>query len=180
MFLSPLSNRPLDEPVDVPPPLRFKPTVGRIRHLEIDFHTPPQISYGRTAAQRDGLRYEDRVQRFLCREFPSYVRSPVIRWVDDSGVRFCVPDGLLRNRSTVFVIEVKSQHMPEAYWQLVKMYAPLLALKYSGCSIRCLEVVKSYDPAVPFPCKVEVVSDLPSYFSKPPQREVAVFQWKAK
>jgi len=58
-------------------------------------------------------------------------------------------------------VEVKYQHTPNAWVQLVRLYLPVLEsafgplFRYATC-----EVVKWYDPAVVFPQRVTMTPDL--------------------
>jgi len=44
------------------------------------------------------------------------------------------------------IVEVKIQHMPEAWWQLEAAYRPILQAAAPKADIYCLEVCRSYDP----------------------------------
>jgi hypothetical protein len=110
-----------------------------------------------------------------------YWPEPRISFIDDSGARNCYPDGLLIINPFVFVLEIKIQHMPEAWWQLRRLYLPLLRQQFPV--VGGIEIVKSYDPAMPFPEPVNFVDDLAKYIvgclqedTIPPQ--IAVVRWR--
>lgn len=67
--------------------------------------------------------------------------------------RFCQPDGLLFDPWTgrIILLEVKYQHTPDAWWQLRKLYAPVIEYLFPHYEVACVEVVKWFDPAVVFP-----------------------------
>lgn len=182
--LSPLSDDPgvAGAVVKVPPPPRFRPLVGRPRNITLR----PGLatgSVGRTAAQKAGLRYETKAQEYLSRVLGGrYNPSPYLHFQDDTGFRTAIPDGILHHTGSrdvdryVVVVEIKSQHCPEAWWQLTKLYAPVLRT-HLNLPVFCLEVCRSYDPAMPFPAKISLVDDLLE-FSDYPTRDLGVFVWK--
>ena len=163
--------------VPVPPPPRFRAPCGTIQNVEI-IYASYERGYGNSAAKRAGLRYEEQVQQFLAGLFPNnYQASPEVHFRDDRGWRLCIPDGVMLCSDRTLVVEIKSQHMPEAWWQLKRLYEPVVAA-WRPLPVQCLEVVKSFDPAMPFPCRVTLVEDLVSWISEPPTANFGVFQWK--
>lgn len=165
---------------EVPPPARFRPLVGEVRNAY--YRTGPLIepACGLTAAQRNGLRYEAKVQIYLRELFgPRYSVAPRCHFEDDSGSRTCIPDGVYSPPAgPLFVFEIKSQHMPEAWWQLRRLYQPVLeACRPRRCVVP-IEVTKSYDPAQSFPEKIEVIHDLESYVHQSRFDSLGVFVWR--
>ena len=69
------------------------------------FPTPPP----RTAAQKEGKRYERRVHAWaLDRYGPlDYIPSPWFQYGDGSLVRFAQPDGLLLGERRAIIVEIK-------------------------------------------------------------------------
>lgn len=180
-LLSPLSADARSSCVQVPPPPRFRAPCGPIRDARIRFGNGYQRLRGSTAARESGLRYESQVQDELFDNLDHYHKSPEIFFSDDSGQRVCIPDGLFLHHDHVVVVEIKSQHMPEAWWQLKRLYEPVVRAAIFERPIHLLEVVKSYDPATPFPCIVRLVPSsaygLKSYMEAP-FKEFGVFQWR--
>jgi hypothetical protein len=180
-------------PAAVPPPRKFRPICGTLRGvamlhlgtkivtLETKNRDPkgrPIATAGHTAAQQKGIRYESKVQRHLGNLFPNnYTESPYIRFRDDLGDRGCQPDGLLRFPNHDVLIEVKVQHLPESWWQLTQLYRPLLEFWKPGRPVSVLEVCGSFDPAMPYPCKCELVTDLELWCSLP-REELGVYVCK--
>src|SRR5258706_4834902 len=155
--------------VSVPPPPRFKPLCGRVTDVSIR-QVPSERGNGQTAAQKDGLRYEEKVQKLLCQQFQGYRPSPFVHFseVHDNGsniYRTAIPDGILNLPWSCYVFEIKSQHCPEAWWQLDQLYRPILEARNKFRPFACIEVVRSYDPSMPFPCKVDLldVNDIITY-----------------
>jgi hypothetical protein len=115
------------------------------------------------------------VQNKLRETYKDYLMGPALHFQDDSGKRFLVPDGLLLLPNVTIVFEIKSQHMPEAWWQLDQQYKPVLEARNKWRPVTCIEVVKSYDPSMPFPCSVDLLQpdEILAYRGK-----FGVVQWK--
>lgn len=164
--LSPLSDPSMDDgngalagrPVLVPPPRGFRPLVGIPGQVNLS-STPYVRQRGDSAAKEAGLRFEEKVHRALDKIFPTYVPNPQLEFIDNSGWRMIRPDGVLTFSMCTVAFEIKIQHMPEAWWQLTQLYQPVLA---AGTKRPCqvIEVVRTYDPAMPFPCEIELVDSI--------------------
>lgn len=174
--LEALSGRAAGASLSVPPP-RFR-SLGNVTHFSISFSDYCQSGQGVSEAQKQGLRYEAKVQDYLVARFRDYNPEPRISVLDDGVARQLRPDGLLIYPDRVFIFEIKYQHMPEAWWQLEKLYKVALAKKYH-CPISLVEVCRSYDPAMPFPVPVTLIEDLESWVSKP-RDEFGVLEWRKK
>lgn len=151
--------------VVVPPPVGFKPLCPPIYRVALlDDDMPP--SPGDTRAKSLGLRYEITVQEYLREVYSPYIRSPLLSIQDGAGSRLLIPDGIFLRPGFSIVVEIKISHMPEAWWQLEQLYKPSVAFLFKRPTV-LLEVVKSYDPAVPFPCPVTRIDDLGILLSAP-------------
>jgi len=96
----------------------------------------------------------------------------------DSDVpRLVVPDGILLRSRDVVIFEIKSQHMPEAWWQLRRLYAPVLEAWWNK-PVVCCEVVKSFDPSIGFPEPVKFCRSLDEVLSSNHGDAFRVFQWR--
>lgn len=146
-------------------PVNFKPA-GQVHRAYIS-QTPPPFIRKRTYTGRraQGVRYEKRVQEHLQELFPhTYVPSPWIHFLADGRWRWCQPDGLIvdAERGRIIVVEVKYSHTPEAWWQVERLYLPVLRLCFEPrlwTFERC-EVVKWFDPAVQFPEEIELTPEV--------------------
>jgi len=186
--ISPLSARD-EASCDVPPPLRFKPLVGNPRNISIGaMRVQTQISPAMSAAKANGIRYEWQVYSYLTELFEPIHIQHCIHFSDDNGYRTVVPDAIVCLSDCVFLIEVKSQHMPETWWQCEKLYKPLLEELFLK-PVFCIEIVKTFDSQMPFPTEVVMIEDLKSYVllsrvlgtdpdAWPPQW--GVFKWRKK
>jgi len=164
--------------LNVPPP-RFR-TLGRVSHVSITWRDYVRGT-GLTDAQKNGLRYEaqvqeDLVERFTLEQGSAYKPEPRLRFLDDGVTRELRPDGLLQCPDHVFIFEIKYGHVPEAWWQLEKLYKVALANRYH-CPISLVEVCRSYDPATPFPVPVTLVTDLEDWVSRP-RDDFGVYVWR--
>lgn len=176
--LSPGSNLP----ACVPPRPGFKAPVGTICDIWIDW-SKCVPGFGASAAQAAGLKYEAKVHDYLESVHHSYAASPRLWYTDDAGRRYVVPDGIFpldgvwREPKFLVLVEIKVRHMPEAWWQLKRLYEPILRVHRPNIPIYCLEVVSSYDPAMPFPCRVNLIRDLKGWLDAP-TAEFTVLEWK--
>lgn len=109
-----------------------------------------------------GVIYERKVQAHLLERFAHlYHPSPWFTFWDSGGTpgresrRWCQPDGLLLDPwlGTIIICEIKYQHTSDAWWQLRRLYLPVVRAAFPATlwSISCLEIVKWYDPATLFP-----------------------------
>lgn len=176
-FLS-LNGGVAGAPVEVPPPHGFR-EAGKVLCAGWDSRNldKPQ---GSTAAQKAGLRYERKVH-IAMQDGPLassyYIEAPLF-FVSTRGRQNCYPDALVLHPLYVGCIEIKSQHMPESWWQLRKKYEPVLRMIYPASRIVLLEICGSYDPSMPYPEAVTLVEDIASWFEKAKDGELGVFQWK--
>jgi len=90
--------------------------------------------------------------------------------------RFCQTDGLLRDDAGVVIFEVKWHFTADAWWQLKKLYAPVVEAALRPKRLQFVVVCKSFDPAVAFPepyQRTELLSDWRAALTK-----MGVFQWR--
>jgi hypothetical protein len=74
--------------------------------------------------------------------------------------RSFVPDGLYLNDGEAIVFEIKISHMPDAWWQLRRLYQPVVERLSYVHSVSVIEVVRSFDPSQAFPEEVKVIRGL--------------------
>jgi hypothetical protein len=184
LSLSPLSGVPIGPLVGAPvppeavrgsralrPPRGFH---GTERPENVRFGGTAPRNRGHTQAQKMGLRYEQRVHDVLTAIYEErFLASPSILFEERYQCRRAILDGVLLFDDEVVVIEVKYTHTELAWWQLKRLYAPLLARLYLGRSLRCVEICRSYDPGTSFPSH-RLVTSLHAL----PETEVGVIQWR--
>lgn len=167
------------KPVQVAAPPRFRGVLPPVKWAVCKSGSWVPLP-GITAAQKAGLRYEAKVHRYMEEHFgEAYRASPLIRFQDDNGVRQCIPDGLLQVRGRVVIFEVKHQHMPEAWWQLKRLYQPVVEALFPAVPVHVVEVCRSYDPSTPFPCSVHLIENIHTYVLQNKLEPFGVLKWKS-
>lgn len=105
-----------------------------------------------TGRRAQGIRYEKLVQAHLTEAEPCYLDSPWLRFLDADGWHWCQPDGIHFDfsRGIITIVEVKYQHTPDAWVQLLELYGPVLQCIFPASlwTFRYLEWVRWHDPAV--------------------------------
>jgi hypothetical protein len=140
-------------------PAGFRPILGEPREVEFTSWLPPK-SGGSSFAQRAGLRYERWVIDTLRENFgPNLLFNLGISFCDDTGRRVAIPDAIVRLHNALALIEIKYTHTDFAWWQLRRLYEPLL-FRLTRAPIFLIEVCKSYDPSVVFPESFHYIPDL--------------------
>lgn len=136
------------------PPLKFRPAVG-VRAAwpcESGPFARPLTLRGKTVAQKAGLRYEKKVLNELSERFGSaFHPSPWLRFTDETGTRYCQPDGLLIQERGTFIFEVKYSFVSDAWFQLRRLYGPVVERAYRPAKIFYVVICRNYDVARPFP-----------------------------
>lgn len=162
----------------VPPPSRFRPLAGTPSGVSMRTCVA-RGSVGLTEAQRNGLRYEAKAQDFLVNALGhEYYQQPYLHFVDGHSCRTLVPDGILIHEGYATIFEIKSQHMPEAWWQLRKLYEPVVRQLGGVRLTSCVEMVRGYDPAMGFPEEVVLCSKLSEVLEESALK-FKVLQWRA-
>jgi hypothetical protein len=112
------------------------------------------------------MKYEQKAHRYLNGRYGvEYIPSPwfTFREQADDRTRWCQPDGILLcpTRGVLTIIEVKYQHTSDAWWQVVRLYLPVLQALFPPklWSYRMCELVKWYDPATAFPQAIRLTPD---------------------
>jgi len=149
-------------PVEVPPPPHFQHLHGTPKYVRFR-SSGAEGSKGLTAAQKAGLRYEAKAQDYLSRTLgEDYHIAPYLHFTDLHGLRrTCVPDGILfDNRGGAIIFEIKISHVPDAWWQLRKLYQLVLEQLGYISEVSVIEVVRSYDPSQAFPEEVSIIRGL--------------------
>lgn len=146
----------------IPAPDGFRPA-GHV--LTAEFTTPPALRKKRYSGRRlAGVQYEKKVHAYLEQLYGErYVQSPWLKFFSDGKWRWCQPDALVIDlpRGRILIIEVKYQHTSDAWWQVRRLYEPVLRIIFPDVlwTYEFCEVVKWYDPAVDFPEKVVLAQE---------------------
>jgi hypothetical protein len=163
--------------VQVPPPPGFVPLHLPLKAALMGDWTRTKTKH--TPAQLAGLRYEKRVHAAL-REAWSYKyhESQAFKYVDQRGAGGAIPDGLIKDLAGFCIIEIKSQHMPESWWQLRQKYEPLVRWVWPGQKVILLEICRSLDAAMPYPEEFEIVTSIDDFLLDAKDGALGVMQWK--
>lgn len=163
--------------VSIPPPPRFRPIKGAV----LEAHWEPSGASGAvglTDAQKAGLRYEARVQDWLSNSLKGcYVVAPYLHFRDDSGPRTAIPDGVMFGLHHATIFEIKSQHTHSAWWQLRRLYEPVVKALSEVRTVMLVEVVRSFDPAAGFPEPIKLCYALEDALDSESNR-IKVLVWK--
>jgi hypothetical protein len=133
-----------------------------------------------SAAQRAGLAYQRRVGEFLAGRDSNWrvLSSPWFAYCDWGGGkrRYCQPDFILADdsNSTAVLVEVKIRWTPAAWWQLEKLYLPVVRASKRWENLLLLCISRGYDPAIPAPAEPHFVDDV--YQCKPEQFNLLIFK----
>lgn len=142
------------------PPRNFQPIEGpiaKVRKIDSPIHTKGRS----TPAQRRGLRYEAKALDHLKALGPSFEPSPWFSFYEAGRHRFANPDGLWQIDRRVVIFEIKEHHTIDAWWQLRRLYEPLIrALIFSPVEVLVVEMCRSFDPAVLLPEDPLLIYDL--------------------
>lgn len=158
--LSPLSSAGADSAV-MPPPPKFRPPSGQITRVAPRWRAY-QRQKGNSDAREAGLRYESQLVVELSAKFPTIEFQPEFRYHDSKGPRICFPDAVLKLQDRVVVFEVKLAHTADSWWQLEKLYRPVIEA-WSFFPVQVIEVVKSFDAAIQFPTRVHFITDIEAW-----------------
>lgn len=127
---------------------------------------PPAIRRQKyTGKKALGVKYEKQVQAYLLDLYGDrYLESPWFRFWVEGRPRWCQPDGLLFDFSAgrITIIEVKYQHTLKAWYQIKKLYLPVLQTLFPSHLWRFnyCEIVRWYDPNTVFPEPVLLTHDI--------------------
>lgn len=111
-------------------------------------------------ARARGVSYEGKALRMLQERFRNIVDrgaslavSPWLQFEDESGLRWCQPDavGLYLAENFGVVYEVKYAHCSEAWFQIWKLYVPVLEKIYPGVRWLGCEICKWFEPQNSWP-----------------------------
>lgn len=137
-----------------------------------------------TSAQAAGLRYEAAFLAFARRHwghsFITFTEQQIIYSDRIEGWKTCRPDGVLFIEDTFTVFEVKTRHTEAAWWQLWRLYIPVLQLLYPHRRPVAVEVTRSFDPTEPFPPPVHHISTSELLLGDPFKPDgVNILQWNS-
>lgn len=120
----------------------------------------------RNPAKRRGLAYQNRVLDWAVGASggAELVRGPWYCFGDSSpGRHYCQPDLLVIRGAITLVCEIKLRWTVDAWWQLQRLYLPVLRVAHgSGRVFVPVVVCGGYDPALPPPDPAHLIDNLAS------------------
>lgn len=156
----------MSNPPRLPLPQGFRPcSREEIIFAEIGGLSPPNFAprLRSRGAKAAGLRYDRRAAAHFA-ETTGFVGHPWIRFgTRTARLRWAQPDGLFIDfqMGRITILEFKLKHTADAWWQLRRLYEPLLRFIFgeSLWHYACCEVVRWYDPAIRIPEQVTFIDD---------------------
>jgi hypothetical protein len=123
----------------------------------------------------EGLRFEAKVIDLLVGHYDCFIASLPFRYYTELGERFCIPDGVFVFENEVVVVEIKLQHTLQAWFQITKLYFPVLE-KAFNLPVRGVEVVRWFNKEIRFPSELLVVPDLRTFLQA--KNKLGVCLWR--
>ena len=138
------------------PPARFRAAEGVRSAWPVGDgpfgRTPDLTRISGTGAQREGIRYERKALKMLATNLGEvFTPHQWFRFTTAEGVRWCQVDGVTHTPELTTIFEVKLRFTSDAWWQLRKLYEPVIRRAYYPKDVALVIVCRSFDPAVPFP-----------------------------
>lgn len=154
--------------MDISPPAFAKRNAeGVLDSKLLDFKLKHSKSRS-SPAQKAGLRYEKRALVHLALELDERLTShPAFKF--NQGKRldeFAIPDAIYFGEEVLTIFEIKIRHTADAWYQLKRLYLPVVQRAYPEKIINLCEVYRSFDSSVVLPNAVQV-DDLKAFCSKP-------------
>lgn len=161
------------------PPRRFRSAEGAVdarREISGPFAAPSLR--GKTSAQKIGIRYERKVLKELgAIHGPEFSPSQWFsyRVPNDTARRWCQVDGFLSTSSGITLFEVKSRFSSDAWYQLRRLYEPVVRGVFPTVPLRLVVVCRSFDPWTPFPEAYTLIES----FDNLVDHSINVLPWRA-
>lgn len=173
----------LELPIVPQPPVYAKRMAGFLYSAKPNWvRLAPTSHKGKTRSQKMGLSYERKVQRMLEKLFPHTLSNLVFEFSNQNQFGLAIPDVVVYDfeSRSICVVEVKLSHTPDAWYQLTKLYGPVVAKAFPGWKIRLLEITKSFDPSVGLPGPGVWVEDLKEWLKDSGgTNSFGVYMWRA-
>jgi hypothetical protein len=111
--------------------------------------------------------------------FPDFQGGQWLRFETDGGVhRFCQVDGLLMGEALV-LFEVKMRFTSDAYFQLHRLYKPVVEKALGRRVEAMVQICRYFDPFAPFPEPVKVLEEISlEAIRSVGEGRMGVFVWK--
>lgn len=160
------------------PPAYFKEARNVQNVRQVPYTPKPENP---SVAQKAGLKYEAAFHTVAAAlwgdTYRTFTRTQ-FSFMDTNGWRTCRPDGILALDDCWYLFEVKIRHTADAWWQLHRLYIPMLKALGITKPIIPVEVCRSFDPMVDFPgsSRPILLSQLP--LEEPAGAETLILTWR--
>ena len=146
-------------------PSRFKPA-GEVADVRLSREAPgfipktPKLK-GKKA---EGIKYENKAHGYIEGLTDYYLPSPWLHFQmqKTNTWRWCQPDGLIcdMKQGKITIIEFKLQHTVQAWWQLRRLYEPVVKKLFGEkFTYSMLEIARWVDPDIDFPEHYTYIKD---------------------
>lgn len=118
---------------------------------------------GDTAARHAGVLYEKKARAKLRELLPGISCSLWWDFYDQRSRRAIQTDAVYFAKldTIITIFEIKKSFTSDAWWQLRKVYEPVIQAWAGASYINVVEVCSSFDPVVVMPEEIEVIENLP-------------------
>jgi hypothetical protein len=156
--------------------------VGTIRWAKMLAEQPSFIRTNKTTGARArGVSYEGKALQMLSRRYADldvlaeFKPGPWFEYVDETGRHWCQPDAfaILPDGGGI-IYECKYQHSAEAWFQIWRLYEPVLRFLYPKISWQGMEICKWFEPSLPWP---EQPTFTPDPLTIPRRGSTAIHIW---
>lgn len=142
-------------------PKGFRPAEG-IKSVFISDTAPHFIKPSNLKGKlKAGVDYEAAVHVHYAKIYKKqYIANPWLYFEERRGKRWCQPDALIVDEElrTITILEMKLKHCAKSWWQLHKLYYPVVKKLFgTGWTYSIIEVSQVFDPATNYPVHVNKV-----------------------
>lgn len=145
-----------------------------VRMMWGDYDYSLRFPTPKRGAKGQGVRFERKVHDVLLSRYPTYVSAMPIGFYSDGRKQVAIPDGLLYTPAGTVIVEIKLRHCMEAWFQLRRLYGPLVEKALPG-KVKLLEICQHYEPEVKFPEQFQVVTSIEQFFAG--EANIGVWLW---
>jgi len=135
-------------------PAHFHPAgVVTLARRAIGWNPSVGNRYPRKGVYRAGIAYERKVKQWLKEQRPNVELGPwfTFRSGLNSQARYCQPDAIEMVDGSLYIYEIKLRYSVDAWWQIMRLYHPVLAAALRPTHIFSTIICRVFDPTVVTP-----------------------------
>lgn len=151
---------------------------GKVTQAKIIYGPTPDRAF--KPVLRAGQLYENKAREQLRSLFPDMHFNTWWSYRSEgSEPRRCQTDGVWSDlgRGQILIVEIKKQHTSDSWWQLRKLYEPVVKAWRPGNRIRLVTMVRSFDPFVRYPEELVYIEDFEGWMASP-HDYMGVYSWR--